>query len=312
MDISAWLVSGALPAAIAALACWWASRLAGSNRGGRTDVSESPLEANASTPASGLTRRQRLAPPVLGLGWAVAVSVALIGQRWLTGDESSHWWPDEFWQRGYWWLLIAAAALSSTVWSAHPAAGWRWVAAGVLAMGTASASLPSGEGWEDTLPLHSGWMLLLGIACLLAFWSLDRLARRRSERWFPLVVLAMLAGPMLVAATTYGALVQWTIAAIAATLVCVAFALAGRLPSAIGITYPASAFFTVMMAAGRFYSYEDHPWWSYLGMLLLAPAVATVDQVIARRSTALRVTVAASVAAALLAASAAWHLRDLQ
>src|SRR5690606_24801714 len=106
MDISAWLVSGALPAAIAALTCWWASRWAGIDRGGGSLVSESPLEANTSTPpASALTRRQRLAPAVLGLGWAIAVSVALIGQRRLAGDESSHWWPDEFWQRGYWWLL---------------------------------------------------------------------------------------------------------------------------------------------------------------------------------------------------------------
>lgn len=312
MDISAWLVSGALPAAIAAGACWLSYWLAGTGHSAGSHAAE-PLPPESAGPV--LTeepgRRRRWAPAVLGLGWAVAVAAALIGQRQLAGDESPHWWPEDFWQRGYWWQLIAAT-LSATAWAAFAGSNARWVAAGVLAMGTAAGSLPTGEGWEDTFELHAGWMLLLGSACLLAFWSLDRLARRRSERWFPLVVLAMLAGPMLVAATTYGALVQWTIAAIAATLVCVIAALAGRLPGGIGIVYPAAAFFTVLMAAGRFYSYEDHPWWSYLGLLLLAPAVSSVDRLIARRGTGLRVMVAAGVAAALIAASAAWHLRDLQ
>lgn len=318
MDISAWLVSGALPAAIAAGACWLSYWLAGSGCCAGAHAAE-PLPTESTGPeltgpdlAGASSRRGRLAPAVLGLGWAVAVAAALIGQRHLAGDESSHWWPEDFWQRGYWWLLIAAVTLSATAWAAFAGSSARWVAAGVLAMGTAAGSLPTGAGWEDTFPLHAGWGLLLGSACLLAFWSLDRLARRRSERWFPLVVLAMLAGPMLVAATTYGALVQWTIAAIAATLVCVIAALAGRLPGGIGIAYPAAAFFTVLMAAGRFYSYEDHPWWSYLGLLLLAPAVSSVDRLIARRGTGLRAMVAAGVAAALIAASAAWHLRDLQ
>lgn len=317
MDISAWLVSGALPAVIAAAACWLSYRLAGKGDQAAAHAAE-PLSTVSTgreltePELNGETSRQCLAPAVLGLGWAVAVAAALIGQRQLAGDESSHWWPEDFWQRGYWWLLLAAVTLSATACAAWAESSSRWVAAGVLAMGTAAGSLPTGEGWEDTFELHAGWMLLLGSACLLAFWSLDRLARRRSERWFPLVVLAMLAGPMLVAATTYGALVQWTIAAIAATLVCVIAALAGRLPGGIGIAYPAAAFFTVLMAAGRFFSYEDYPWWSYLGMLLLPPAVSGADRLIAHRGTGLRVTVAASLAAALIAASAAWHLQDLQ
>jgi len=312
MEISAWLVSGALPAAIAAGACWLSYWLAGRGHSAGSLAEPLPSESAGAVSTGEPGRRGRLAPAVLGLGWAVAVAAALIGQRQLAGDESSHWWPEDFWQRGYWWLLIAAVTLSATAWATFAGSTARWVAAGVLAMGTAAGSLPTGEGWEDTFPLHAGWGLLLGSACLLAFWSLDRLAGRRSERWFPLVVLAMLAGPMLMAATTYGALVQWTIAALAATLICVVAALAGRLPGGIGIAYPAAAFFTVLMAAGRFYSYEDHPWWSYLGLLLLAPAVSSVDRLVASRSTWLRVAVAASVAAVLIAASAAWHLRDLQ
>lgn len=309
MDLSAWLVSGALPAAIAAAACWLSDRLAGRGRSAEPRAAEPDAPERAGPASTGTrSRRERPAPAVLGLGWAVAVAAALIGQRQLSGDESSHGWPADFWQRGYWWLLIAAATLSATAGAAWAASTARWVAAGVLAMGTAAGSLPSGEGWEDTFPLHAGWGLLLGIACLLAFWSLDQLARRRSERWLPLVVLAMLGGPLLVAATTYSALVQWTIAALSATAVCVIFAASGRLRGGIGITYPAAAFMTVMLAAGRFYSYEDLPWWSYAGMLGLAPLVVLADRAVVTRGPATRIGIAAGVAAAVLAGSAALHL----
>lgn len=307
MDSTAWWISAALPAAIAAVACWWAHRLE----------------------AAGEPPRQRWAAAVLSLGWAIAVCAALFAQRITAGDESSWWWPADFWQRGYLGLLASALILGGSACgladcggsgghassttdassTAH-ASGGRWVLAGLLAMATALISLPAGEGWEDTQPLHRPWMFLLSAACLLAFWSLDRLGRRGTQRWLPLVVLAMLGGPLLVATTTYGALVQWTIAALAATVVCALFAASGRLRGGIGIAYPATAFMTVLLAAGRFYSYEDLPWWSYAGMLGLAPLVALADWAVASRSPATRIGVAAGVAAAVLAGSAALHLGE--
>lgn len=298
LDLASWIVSAAVPLAIAALAgcleIWLRVR---------------PAEDDSEK----MTSRPGFAPLVLSLGWAAAVTAGLVGQRISQGADGSHWWPDDydFWQRGYWAIWAAAVAMGVTAgvrWRDLP---FRWAVAGLLAIGTAAMSVPGGENWVDMLPLHQGWIALLASACLLNIWSLDRLSATAADRWFPLVVLATLAGPMLVAAATYGALVQWTIAAIAATAPIVIFALLGWIDSrtAVGIAYPAVAFATVMTAAGRFYSYDGHSWWSYLGMLLIPTAVMLVDFPLRRRHGAIRAAVAAATALLLIGLSAWLHYR---
>lgn len=311
MDSTAWLVSGLVPLLIAVSACWLARRL--SDGLGSVPASELPVlrEPVSVRTCCGVPWASMLAPAVLGFGWSLAVLAGLVGWR-ISGDgESPFLWPEDFWQRGYLSLFAAAFLLSTTTWSPVRRAPVRWVAAGLLAMAIASLSLPSGSGWEDTLPAHQGWCLMLGGTCLLGFWAVDQLAARGSDRWLPLVVLAMLAGPMFVAATTYGALAQWTLAAIAATLPCILFAAAGWLRHGVvvGFAYPGVAFATAMMAAGRFFSYENHPWWTYLGMLLVAPAVALVDRGLPERKTWTRIVIAACVSAGLIAVAAAFQLQ---
>jgi hypothetical protein len=294
MDSIDWIVSAAVPAAIAALAGALSVLL----------VVRSVEEESSSTAKTGL--RFSLAPIVLSLGWAAAVTAGLMGQR-LSDDETAlAWWPEEFWQQGYWAIWAVAIVMGATAQAKWRDLPLRWVVAGLLAVGTAAISLPSGEGWDDMLPLHQGWMALLASACLLGVWSLDRLSVAKSDLWFPLVVLATLAGPMAVGASTYGALAQWTLAAIFATLPIVLLALLGWIDSrsAVGIAYPGMAFTTVVMAAGRFYNYEDHPWWSYLGMLLVPTAVLIVDHPLRSRHSAIRAAIAALVAVALLGACA--------
>jgi hypothetical protein len=239
----------------------------------------------------------------------------------VNGEESSFAWPADFWQRGYWGIALAAVMLGATASRPLADSGGRWVVAALILFATAAIGLPSGEGWEDMIPLHRGWMLLLGSSGLVGGWSMERMAMRRPnemrdgrdiDRWFPLVILATLAGPMFVAATTYGALVQWTLAAISATAVCVAFAAAGRLPDAVGIVYPSAVFAIVMVSAGRFYSYEDHPWWSYAGLLWVGPAVSFTDWLVVRRFAGrrplVRMIVAATVSILMIAMSAGLQL----
>lgn len=311
MDSTAWLVSGLIPMMIALSACWLACRLSEGSE------AEPPPELPVlRDPASvrrccGVPWTSILAPAVLGFGWSLAVLAGLVGWRIAGEYESSFLWPEDFWQRGYLSLFAATVLLATTTWPPVRRAPARWVSAGLLAMVIASLSLPSGSGWEDALPAHQGWGLMLGGACLLGFWAVDRLAARGSDRWLSLVVLAMLAGPMFVAATTYGALTQWTLAAIAATLPCILFAAAGWLRHGVvvGFAYSAVAFATSMVAAGRFFSYENHPWWTYLAFLLVAPAVALVDRGLSERKTWTRIAVAAFVSAGLIAVAAACQLQ---
>jgi hypothetical protein len=304
MDTTAWLLSVLLPALIAAATCWGANRLSS----GRPIY---PLSRQQIAPGGEATGSTVASAAILSFGWAVAVSASLMAKRWAAGEATAFWWPEEFWQRGFVWLCAAALLLGTTVGSLLERSAGRWVVAGLLAITTAASSVPNGEGWEDTLPLHRQWIALLAGSCLVGLWSLDRFARRNNDRWSPLVVLATLAGPMLVGATTYSGLAEWTMAAIVATVVCAAFAGSGRMVGAIGIVYPATIFVTVLVAAGRFYSYEDPPWWSYLGILSMAPAVSAADWLVASRPTLVRVAVAASVATLMFAASALWHLADL-
>jgi len=294
MDASIWLACGLIPTTIVLAACLLADR--------RSDLSVSRHPGFAITAS------------VIGLAWGFAILAALIGWRIVRGEPWFVAWPDDFWQRGYLPVLMAAALLAPLTGIAWRDSGRRWVIAGLLAMLTATISLPTGERWEDTLAHHRGWGLLLATTCLLGFWSCDRLATRDSDRWFPLVLLASLAGPMFVAATTYSALAEWTMAAIFATLPAVVLAGCGRLRHgvAVGLAYPVVAFATVMTAAGRFYSYEDHPWWSYAAMLLVGPAVVAIDSFLTGRSQWLRVATAAVVAIAVTAIGIAVQLRPTE
>lgn len=245
------------------------------------------------------------APVLLGLLWTLAIGIVLAGWRIDAGDDRGWLWPDDFWQRGFWSALLAAVVLGVTAAECCRSAPQRWVAAGLLAMLAAYLALPGGEGWEDTEPLHGGWMLLIGSVMLLGLWSVDRLAHREADRWFPLVLVALLAGPLYVAATTYSALAQWAAGAMAATAAAVPLALAGRLPArvAVGIAYPAVVLAMALAAAGRFYSFEQHAWPTYLGLLLVAPLVAAIDCRIASRGSWWRASVAALVSVASIGLS---------
>jgi hypothetical protein len=151
---------------------------------------------------------------------------------------------------------------------------------------------------------------LLATAILLGWFAADSLAFRRTDRWFPLVILATLAGPLIATATTYATLAQYAVAAISATLPIVAFAALGRLPAqvAIGAAYPAIALAASLIAAGKFYSYEGHPWWSYVLMMAIPPVVAAADWPLRNRNPSVRFIAAAVVATALVAGAATFQL----
>lgn len=275
-----------------------------------------------------LERREhlRLATTLFSIGWTAAVVAGLVGFRRLVGDESSLSWPAEFWQRGFWGMVAVSVFMPWTLWGCccvraccvirsrddadaqHAFRSLRWVVAAILLFATAAMSLPSGEGWEDAYPLHRTWLVWLGSWGLLTMWALEQLAVRAdtsvlwrgTQRWWPLVVLAALAGVMYVAVTTYSALAVWTSSAVAATAVAAVFCLATGLRSALGMAYPAAALSVSLFAAGRFYSYEDHSLGSYAGLMAVAPAVLLVDCLLGRRGQRLRAGVAAGVVIALL------------
>jgi hypothetical protein len=306
MEVPQWIVIGLIPAIVSTLGCGLAGLIAG--------------RWSISPPENRIVNHRfatvRIAAVVAGCGWAMAVAVGLLGQRMIAGDQSAWWWPEDFWQRGWLGTIAAAILLGGSRAAVHRDNGsdrsGRWILAALISFATATIGLPSGDGWEDTQSLHRGWLLLLGTSGLVSMWSLDRMAHVHPDavttaRWLPLVILAMLGGPLFVAATTYSALTHWTLSAIVATVVCGLFAAFGRGTSMVATLYPASMFLVVMMSAGRFYSYEDHSWWTYLGFLGVAPAVVCGDWFVTSRQTPLRtrirVIAAATIAVTLLVCS---------
>lgn len=199
-------------------------------------------------------------------------------------------------------LLLALISKQST-----RLAEVRWVVAGIAVTLVAMIAMPSGDGWSDMLAVHRFWMGAIITSGLFNLWLLDRMARRGADRWVMWVALAGLGSPTILAASAFAGLAEWFVAAIVATSV---FAIAANLQKSTVIwcvLYPVVLFSGAGVAAGRFYTYEEHPTWLY-GLMLFAPSViALVDVPLERRSTVMRVAIAL-VTSLLVLGCVAWFV----
>jgi hypothetical protein len=233
--------------------------------------------------------------------WWLAVAAGLVGcMGW-------QWWPEDAWRRALWPLLAWAILVGGTVpWRGLESP--RWVLAGLLAMITAAIAMPGGAGWEDTLDLHRTWSALIGASCLANAFALEHLSKTGGYRWSLLVALAALAGPMAMAAATYGSLAQWAFAMIVATFVIAAFAVFSTLESGLwAAAIPATAGGAGIAAAGRFYSYETHPMWLHAAVLFLPVMITVIDLPLRNRNPWIRVIVS-GVGSAIIAGICIWRL----
>jgi len=274
---------------------------------------------------------------ISGLGWCLALLVALAARRqW-------QWMPEEFWQTAWWAMLAAAVLLSNQreISVRHPLRGTRpsgalhkryrtlisrtilsraadkklanhspasrWVVAGLLAMFLAWLALPSDESWQDMFPFHRNWMAAVSASALVNAWAMDQHARSGGRRWSLWIVIAGLGGPFALAAATYGALSEWTLAAIASTIV---FAIVGSFSAAVSswsVAFPALFFHASMTAAARFYSYEEYPAWMY-AVVLFSPTVVVMADLPLRNQTARRRILSSAMIAAMLLGLCIWQI----
>lgn len=214
-------------------------------------------------------------------------------------------WPPDSWQRCVWpllaWSFLAVGAIDTKDRS------WRWLMTVTLSGVTSFLCLPRGEAWEDTYEIQGLVGIGLTISMVANAWSLDRMARRGTERWLLLVSLAAFGGPFALAASTYASLAEWGLGLVSATT---AFSLAGLLlkMDLVWAVAPGAASASVcLLAAGRFQTYEDHPSWLYAVMLLFPSLVASVDALLQGRSTWIRVAVAACLSMVAVGTSV-WYV----
>lgn len=229
------------------------------------------------------------------IGWWIAVLSAMVARHgW-------QWWPEDAWRQSI-WPLVGWAVLLAGSFSDDSERGWRWIVAGVLACATAFVAMPSGDEWSDTFPLHRVWMFVVATSCLVNSFALERMARHGAMRWCLWVALAGLPGSLALASATYGSLAEWTLAIVVATLVAACLGIASNVRVWL-CAFPVFAAASSITAAGRFYSYEDHPAWVY-ALILYGPALlATIDMPMRHRPTWQRVTTIAVLSLAMVGSS---------
>ena len=239
-------------------------------------------------------------------GWWLSIAITLYGR---------HGWPQAEWQLCLWplifWVVFVWLASAVNRLPERPGnsteSSWLWVLVAVASGLTSLMCLPRGEIWTDSYHLHGPWGILLTLTMCINAWSLDCMSRRNAERWVLLVTLASLGGPVALGAATYGSLAEWSIAMVSATLV---FSLGGLLvfDSQVCAIAPLTATAgTCLVAAGRFQTFQNYPPWIYGSMLLLPACVASLDFLLRKQPTWLRVLSASAVSIALIA-TCIWYL----
>lgn len=248
------------------------------------------------TSASMLPRR--LSSTILACAWwfTVVLSVFAADKPMLWSEDA---WPKMIWP------MLASVLLVAPHWNAkllHSPA--MWIVFGWIAIIAAILAMPIGEAWADTQPLHQPWIAAILIAANFNAVAVHRMAQRGAQRWLPFAILAGLVCAAFVGASSYRALFETCLGAIVVTAMFAMFAASGWLPAGPAILFPSALFSSTMIAAGRFYSYDEVPAFAY-GLALFAPGlVALADGLVANKSIAIRVGLTTFAGLSLVCATA--------
>ena len=244
---------------------------------------------------------QHLGPALAIGGWCLAVAIALWGRQGFS------WWPTEAWHSPIISCLLAGLALGFCQAEPERRRSLQWFILGLAMAWAAYMTMPSGEAWQDVLPLHRDWMFLIIVSGLSNVFWLQRLAEHSAERWVTLVALAGLAGSTILASTVYGGLAEWFLAACVSTLVAALLAIVWPEARLWTVVYPVTLFTVSGTASCRFYNYAEVSDWVYVTILFAPSLVALVDLPLRRQSVFKR-TVLAFVVAVSILALVAWIL----
>lgn len=227
-------------------------------------------------------------------GWVAGSFLAVAGRHGFS------WWPAEPWQS----VIVPIGVVSLTIGLCQGRSeNWiatKWWLAGIGMAWVAFCSMPTGEGWQDALPLHGQWMFLVFTGGLSNIYWLEKLAASGAERWVGWTCSAGLAGLTILAGTIYGGLAEWCLSA--CTITGLGAILGMYWPTARLWTtiLPASHFLAAGTASCRFYNYAELPLWLYMLVMFAPSMVALTDRVLVRLSDSSRMSMARPIVAGFL------------
>lgn len=237
------------------------------------------------------TLMKSVAQVILGLCVALAAMSAL---QVSVGVAALLDFKDQAWCQVVWGLLLAALLGFNGKHNLTRHSSF-WVTASMLSLATAFAIMPSGDSWNDTIPLHRYWLPLIAMAAIANHWALRQLVVRGAGRWVALVALASLAGPLLLCAASYSALLNVCLAVSTAVAVIAIVAAFGAVTDVQGILLPTVLCAASMSGSARFFSYDEPSAFNY-GLAMFMPVlVDALDRPLHRQPTWQRVLVAGAV-----------------
>ncbi len=160
--------------------------------------------------------------------------------------------------------------------------------------------MPSGESWSDAVPQHRYWLPLVAMAAIANHWALRQLILRDAGRWVALVALASLAGPLLLCAASYSALLNVCLAVSTTVAIIAIAALLGFVVHVQGILLPTALCASAMSGSAKFFSYDEPSAINYGLAMFLPVLVDALDRPLRGKPTWLRVFVAGTVCCAVV------------
>ncbi len=228
---------------------------------------------------------------VLGLCVTLAAMSSLQAS---VGVKSLLAFQDQAWCQLVWGMMLAAC-LAFTTKSDLTRPSSYWVASSMVALATAFAIMPSGESWSDAIPLHRYWLPQVAIAAIVNHWAFRQLVIRDAGRWVAWVTLASVAGPLMLCAASYSALLNVCLAVSLSVLGIAIAASLGFIKNVQGIFLPTALCTSAMSGSARFFSYDEPSVFNYGLAMFLPVAVDAIDRPLRYRPIWLRVCVAGMV-----------------
>ena len=114
-------------------------------------------------------------------GWSLSVAISLWGR------QGFNWWPVEAWHSPLVSCAVTGLVMGLCQAGSDRSRYLQWWILGLALAWVSFIAMPTGETWQDVLPLHRKWIFLITISGLSNIFWLQRVAENSAKRWVSLL-----------------------------------------------------------------------------------------------------------------------------